>query len=600
MSGLSCDSSPDEDADPTAGRGASAGDDPTDDLSRALTFLDTDHGSEMVVRSGYAVGIGVALVIGSLVAILTGASAGLLGCLLTFLAVTHLAHQFPIWLADVRRTRALGTAPDLFGRAVLRMRIEPSPERAVRFAARTGSNPLAESLQKHVRRSAGDPGPGLRPFVVEWREWFPAIERAATRLRSAAAAPPERRERALDRALTAVVDATTDRMAAFVGDVHGPVSAIYAFGVLLPLALVALLPAARAAGAPIGAGLMTLLYVVLLPLSLLAASAWLLQRRPVAFPPPRIDGAHPDVPNRRTEAAIAGLLTAGVLWLLVRYLVVSWAAPLAAVGGGTGVALLVVTRPRRRVLRRIRRVESGLSDALTIVGGEVAEGVAVERAVARAGDAVSGPTGELFRAAARRSQLLRVGIGDAFRGEAGPTTGTSSPRIRGTVELLAVAGREGEPAGDVIVELADQLDRLAALDREATRQLATVTSTLANTATVFGPLVGGATVALAAGMDPGAGSAGLGAAATAASSTASTSATTSGLPATTAAAPMPVSTVGRIVGAYVLLLAAILVGLSTTLESGFDRTLVGYRVGLALPTATATYLVAFVAASQLL
>ncbi|WP_430505189.1 type II secretion system F family protein [Haloparvum sp. PAK95] len=588
-----------EKADPTAGRAGGAEGD-TDELGRALTFLDTNFERETVVRGGYAVGIGVATLAGSLTSVLTSPSAGLLGSLLAFLAVTHLSHQFPIWLADVRRTRALGTAPDLLGRAVLRMRIEPSPERAVRFAARTGSNPLAESLQKHVRRSAGDPGPGLRPFVAEWREWFPAVERAATRLRSAAAAPPERRDRALDRALTTVVDAATDRMGAFVGDVRGPVSAIYAFGVLLPLALVALLPAARAAGAPIGAGVMTLIYVVLLPFGLLAASAWLLQRRPVAFPPPRIDGSHPDVPNRRTEATLAGLVTAGILWLLARHLVVPWAAPLAAAGGGTGVALLVVTRPRRRVLHRIRAVESGLSDALTIVGGEVAEGVAVEQAVARAGEAVSGPTGELFRAAARRSQLLRVGVGDAFRGEAGPTTSTSSPRIRGAVELLAVAGREGEPAGDVIVELADQLDRLTALDREATRQLATVTSTLANTATVFGPLVGGATVALAAGMDPGTGSAGLGAAANAASSTATTSADPTGLPATTGAAPIPVATIGRIVGVYVLLLAAILVALSTTLERGFDRTLVGYRVGLALPTATATYLVAFVAASHLL
>ncbi|MGZ0748024.1 type II secretion system F family protein [Haloparvum sp. AD34] len=599
MSTASGDPGRNEKADPTAERADSV-EGATDEIGRALTFLDTDFERETVVRGGYAVGIGVATLVGALTSILTSPSAGLLGSLLAFLAVTHLSHRFPIWLADVRRTRALGTAPDLLGRAVLRMRIEPSPERAVRFAARTGSNPLAESLQKHVRRSAGNPGPGLRPFVTEWRGWFPAIERAATRLRSAAAAPPERRDRALDRALTTVVDAATDRMGAFVGDVRGPVSAIYAFGVLLPLALVALLPAARAAGAPIGAGVMTLLYVVLLPLGLLAASAWLLQRRPVAFPPPRIDGSHPDVPNRRTEATLAGLVTAGILWLLARHLVVPWTAPLAAAGGGTGVALLVVTRPRRRVLRRIRAVESGLSDALTIVGGEVAEGVAVEQAVSRAGDAVSGPTGELFRAAARRSQLLRVGIGDAFRGEAGPATSTSSPRIRGAVELLAVAGREGEPAGDVIVELADQLDRLTALDREATRQLATVTSTLANTATVFGPLVGGATVALAAGMDPGTGSAGLGAAANAASSTASTSADPSSLPATTGGAPIPVATIGRIVGVYVLLLAAILVALSTTLERGFDRTLVGYRVGLALPTATATYLVAFVAASHLL
>lgn len=568
----------------------------TGDLDRALAFLDGDYERRTVVRAGYAVGVGCAVVAGVVTTLLVDPSLGVPGGVLAFLAGTHLAHRFPVWLADVRRTRALGTAPDLFGRAVLRMRLEPSPERAVRFAARTGSNPLAASLRTHVRRSAGAPGSGLRPFVAEWRDWFPAIERAATRLQSAAAAPPERRDRALDRALEAVVDAATDRMAAFVGDVHGPVSAIYAFGVLLPLALVALLPAARAAGAPVGARGMAVIYVGLLPLGLLGASAWLLQRRPVAFPPPRIDSDHPDVPDRRAAALLAGLSAAGVLWVVATLFVAAWAAPVAAFGCGAGVTLLVLMRPRRRVLRRIRHVESGLSDALTIVGGDVAEGVAVEEAVARAGDAVSGPTSELFRTAARRSRLLRVDVGDAFRGEDGPARTTSSPRIRGAVELLSVAGREGEPAGDVIVELADQLDRLAALDREASRQLATVTSTLANTAAVFGPLVGGATVALAAGIDPGSGGVGPGAV----TNGVAASTGTAGSPATTGTDPIPVTALGRIVGAYVLILAAILVGLSTTLERGFDRTLVGYRVGLALPTATATYLVAYVAASQLL
>lgn len=567
-----------------------------DDLTRALTFLDADYDREVIVRAGYAVGGFCGFVAAVTTTTLVGASVGIFCGLLTFLSATHLAHRFPVWLAAVRRTRALGAAPDLFGRAVLRMRIEPSPERAVRFAARTGSNPLADSLQNHVRRSASAPGTGLRPFVAEWRSWFPAIERAATRLRSAAEAPPERRDRALDRALDAVVDAATDRMAAFVGTVHGPVSAIYAFGVLLPLALVALLPAGRAAGLPISVGVMALIYVVLLPSGLLAASSWLVRRRPVAFPPPRIDGDHPDVPRRGPEAVLVGVLVAGVAWILASTLITAWIAPVAAVGGGTGAALLVVSRPRRQVLGRVRDAESGLSDALTIVGGEVAEGVAVEQAIGRAGETVSGPTGELFQAAARRSRLLRVGVTEAFRGEQGPATTLPSPRIRGAIELLAIAGREGEPAGDVVVELADQLDRLRKLDREATRQLATVTSTLANTAAVFGPLVGGATVALAAGMDPGGSSAGLGAAANAASNTAGSG----GVPPVSAPDPIPVETVGRLVGIYVLLLSTILVGLSTTLDHGFDATLVGYRVGLALPTATTTYLIAFVAASQLL
>jgi len=63
---------------------------------------------------------------------------------------------------------------------------------------------------------------------------------------------------------------------------------------------------------------------------------------------------------------------------------------------------------------------------------------------------------------------------------------------------------------------------------------------------------------------------------------------------------LSVTVLGRIVGVYVLLLSATLTALATGLERGFDTTLVAYRIGIALPTATATYFVAFVGAGALL
>jgi hypothetical protein len=50
----------------------------------------------------------------------------------------------------------------------------------------------------------------------------------------------------------------------------------------------------------------------------------------------------------------------------------------------------------------------------------------------------------------------------------------------------------------------------------------------------------------------------------------------------------------------VLLLAVILTGLATALERGIDRSLLAYRIGLALPTATAAYVAAVVAAGAVL
>ncbi len=579
------------------------GDAGSEELRRAIAFLGWDVTAGRVVEGGTRAGIGTGLISAGVGGLLAGPGPGMLIGLVVGLGVTHAVHRGAVWLAALRRTRALGAAPGLVGRLVLRMRLDPSTERAVRFAARTGRGPLAEGLARHERRCVNGPTSGLRAFAREWRPWFPAVDRAAALVRTAASAPPERRGRCLDRALDATLSGTTERLAAFVGDVRGPVSALYAFGVLLPLALIALLPAAAASGVPIPPVVVAGLYLFVLPCGLLVASGWLLSRRPVAFPPPSIGSDHPDVPERLRYALAAGVGTGFVAAVGSGTVVASWVAPVSAVGVGVGTALVVWARPRRAVLAEVRSIESGLPDAMTIVGGDVAEGVAVERAVANAADRLDGSTGDVCDRAARRSETLRVGVREAFLGPGGPAATVPSPRVQGAVALLAVAGREGRPAGDVLLELADQLERLRELERDARRQLATVTGTLSNTAAVFAPLVGGATVALATGVDA-VGAGGLGATAGVAgdplAAGADPGAVTSAGESAGGRGALSVPVLGRIVGMYVILLAATLTALATGLERGFDATLVAYRVGIALPTATATYLVAFAGAGLLL
>jgi len=581
------------------------------ELRRAVAFLGWDVTAERVVDLGYRVGVAVGVVVTVVAGAIGGAIAAGPAGLAAAVTGVHAVHRAPVWLASLRRTRALGAAPGLVGRLVLRMRLDPSTERAVGFAARTGDGPLAAALSRHERGSADGPTSGLQAFAREWRPWFPAIDRAAALVRTAATAPPERRGRCLDRALDATLSGTTDRLAEFVGAVRGPVSALYAFGVLLPLALIALLPAGAAAGVAIGPGIVAGLYLVALPGGLVAASAWLLSRRPVAFPPPQVGGDHPKVPNRWGSAVLVGCALGAVGAVVAARAVAPWAWPVTGIGVGVGGTLFVVARPRRAVLSDVREIERGLPDAMTVIGGDVAEGVAVETAVTNAGERLDGATGDVFERAGRRSDTLRVGVSEAFLGRGGPAATVPSPRLRGAIALLAVAAREGRPVGDVLLELADQLESLRDLERDARRQLATVTGTLSNTAAVFAPLVGGATVALATGIDAAdAGSLGAGAAAgadalggglSASGGTTAAGAETAanGGDPTGGAGALSVPVLGRIVGTYVLLLAALLTGLATGLERGFDRTLVAYRIGIALPTATATFLVAFAGAGFL-
>ena len=560
--------------------------DSTPELHRALAFLESDLRADTVVRAGYVAAVPASLL--SLCVLLFAvpglpAAASVPAAAGIGLGVTHVIHRLPVAAAALRRTRALGDAPGLVARAALRLRLDPTPERAALFAARTGTGPLAGSLAAHAERTRDAPTAGFGGFADEWREWFPALDRSTSLLLAAVDAPETERGRALDRALETVLDGAREEMAAFAGEIRGPASGVYAFGVLLPLALVGVVPAARAGGVSIPTVLFVGLYDVVLPIGLVVAGAWLLLQRPIALPPARVRSDHPDVPSgplRGVAAALGGT----VLGAVAGSVVAGWATPVAAVGLGLGAGLAVHYRPMARVRRDVRAIESGIDDATAVVGRRVSDGESVETAIRSAADATTGRTSDLFATAAGVQRRLRIDVRRAFLGEHGALSHVPSPRTRATASLLAVAAAQGRPAGATLVTLADHLTELQRVEAEARRELAAITGTLGHTAAVFAPLVAGATVAMATQMA--ASEATLG---------------TSGPPAGAApgAAVLPPSTLGTAVGAYILALAAILTAVATGLNRGLDRSLVGYRIGLALLSATPPYLVAYLGASML-
>ncbi|MFD1513489.1 type II secretion system protein [Halomarina rubra] len=522
--------------------------------------------------------------------------------------------RLPVAVASARETAALGAAPVVVSHAVLRMRLEPTVERAGAFAASADDGLLGRSLAEHVRRARGTPASGLGAWGDRWGERFPALRRATSLVVAADRAPSTERARSLDRAMDAILDGTRDRTASAAAALGGPVTALYAFGVLLPLALVAVLPAARVAGVGVTLPVVVVLYDVVLPFVLVVAGGWLLLRRPATFPATPVPADHPDLPARRWPVLVGALAVATFAWVVVSRTLPAWMTPLASLGTGVGVALVGWFRPAVAVRERTRSVESGLSDALYLVGRRVAEGRAVEAAIETAAEEVMGPMGAVLTDTARRQRTLRVGVDEALYGEHGALATVPSTRVESTLRLLVVAAREGSPAGDALVVVGDHVEQLRSVERAARRDLRRVTTTLTNTAAVFGPLVGGVTVALAAAMD-GRSLAGLSSVSSASSmppsgtvgtapSTAvvgatGASGTSASSSAATTAAALPTSALALAVGVYVLALAALLTALATGLEHGADRSRIGYRVGLALPTATALYLTAFLVAETL-
>ncbi|QSX00931.1 secretion system protein [Haloterrigena alkaliphila] len=542
--------------------------DGSDELVDSLSFIESPHDDETIVRAGYGAGIVGALL--PLPLLLTPAPITfvLFFVLVIPVAAIHGVHSLPHLQAAFRRTEALGDTPNLIGRAVLRMQVQPALESAVRFAADTGEGPLSDSLEAHIDRSIGTSDTGLLSFTAEWAEWFPALRRSAHLLASAQDAPEGERVRTLDRSLSAVLNGTRNQMADFTAAIRGPTTALFAFGIMIPLALIALVPAVpMLADVSINIWIFVLLYNVVLPGILVAASLWLLVRRPVAFPPPTVGRDHPNVPDRLWLRGLWGILAGVAGYAITTAVGLAHLAPIVAIGLALGAALLAVFGPILEVRNDVRNVEEHLTDALYIVGRQVAEGESVESAIALAAERVPAETGAVFEHAAGVQRRLHAGVEAAFLGEYGALRDVPSPRARGTAALLAIAADEGKPAGRAIVSMADHLEELEEVEARTKRSLKQVTGTLDNTAAYFGPLVAGATIAMAAMM-----------------SSENLGAGTEFDP-----AAFPAESLAVVVGVYLIALCCILIPLSIALRHGVDRALFGYHVGRALVSSMVLY-----------
>lgn len=474
------------------------------------------------------------------------------------------------WLAArFRRWRAAGSVPALVAFAILYLRLTPTLEGAADLASRAVGGPLGASMERH-RLATPTGQEAFQEFAAEWADADPSLERAVSLLGAAVDAPPEDRAEILESALDAVLDSSRDRVATFASDIRGPATGIYAFGVMLPLALVGMMPVLSTTGGGIPVGVLAVGYDVLLPAGLLVASAWLASKRPAVSAPPVSRSVFSHAPGLLEILAAGGLAAASTLVAATLFLP-AWSHWIATTGVGAGVCLRVALGPVRDRQEQVRAVEEGIPDALQIAGRALADGAPVEATVGRVGDRLAGPIGTVFERAATVRRRLGTPVHEAFTGRSGALDDMASRRAEMAVELLTTAGAHGAPAGPTLRSVGEYLEALERVERETRRDLARTTSTLHQTAMLFAPAIAGVTVGLATGID----------------ATGSTG------------KPVPVAALGTAIGLYVLLLAVILPSLAVVLERGFDPVRIGNRSGLALGVAGVVYPVAFLGAETL-
>ncbi|QLC49315.1 hypothetical protein HWN40_03070 [Methanolobus zinderi] len=447
-----------------------------------------------------------------------------LSLLIPIIALAYLSEYIKIY-ARWMKVSSLGDMPEILSYMVMSMKIVPNMEVAIRFAAEHSTRPLAKDLRKmlwnlHVREYKGMED-AMIGFAEIWGRNSEYFKRSLHLVKSSTSEPDEaQRIITLNRALDIVLESTKRLMETFASKLKNPTYILYSVFILIPLALVALMPAITVVGIRFGIGTLVALYNIILPLLTFGYAEYILLQRPATFVPQSIPDSHPELRHIRKKKTLAmvisicmGVLIAssGYLWNLIGNPgnIISTATLEGILPSGLLVILGFVFAvsfylntsymPYKKIRDEIRRMESEFSDALFVLGRRISEGRATEEAFMHAASTMQGS--EIATAFERISLNLisvRADILTAiFDDEIGAFRDIYSDRIRTTMMLFVESAHKShEAAGVAVVKLADHLKELQDVELNIKQSLYDMTSTMRSTAAIFAPLIAGVTMAL--------------------------------------------------------------------------------------------------------
>ncbi len=502
--------------------------------------------------------------------------------------------EYPKRRAAYMKVHSTGDVPEVISYIVMAMKLNPNIELALKFAASNSKRQLAKDVKKLMWdlqvRAYDSLDMALGEFASEWGGYSEHFKRSIFLIKSAAGEREEAmRTITLNRALDVVLQGTKGLMQSFSSALHSPTLILYSIFVMVPLSLVAMLPAAAMVGLRVNAIELALLYDLLFPLATLVYAHSILMRRPAAFTPPDIPDLRQALPSW-AWAALALSFGAAISLLYFFPLALPLSRSIFPIWGATAaisIYCLGVYTPYKRLRDDIKRMEDEFADSLFILGRRVSEGKPPEEGFAYTASMISGTSvGKAYARAAYNIRCLRTTLRDAVLSpEYGAFSDVYSDRIRATIGMLVESsGKSGEIAGNSIVKLADHLKELQSIEDDIRKMLCTMTSMLRTTCMVFAPFIGGVTLALSQSIS---------------GVVADTLAGMGDMPESARqyfpmvpefSAPMVSSDqFVLIIGLYLIMLVIILLRFVSGIEHGDDRYEFMYSVGVVLPVAIAVF-----------
>ncbi|MCX9082822.1 MAG: hypothetical protein OIN83_11570 [Candidatus Methanoperedens sp.] len=450
--------------------------------------------------------------------------------ILVFTAIVPIAamiylSEYPKIHAKFIKIHTLGDIPEIQSYIVMSMKLVPNMERAIIFAADNSLRPLAKDLKKLIwdihLRVYSNIDEALIEFADQWGKNSEYFKRSLHLVKSSNSEPDEaQRIMTLNKSLDIVLEGTKTMMDAFAAKLKTPTYVLYSIFILIPLALVALIPAVSIVGVRMDTVTLVIIYDIGLPLFTFFYSEYILLQRPATFSPPNISAGHPELSNNistRKNIIIVTLIAGAAIgssgYILLGFynpfniisteamdgLVLPTFPVVWALTAMITIYCLGVYTPYKKIRDDIKQIENEFADAMFILGRRISEGRSAEEAFVHTSDTMKGSKiGEAFADIAKNLSSMRTTLhGAIFNEEYGAFKDIYSDRVHTIMKLLTRSvHRSHEAAGMAIIKIADHLKELQNVEKNIRRSLYDVTSTMGSTAIIFAPLIAGVTLAL--------------------------------------------------------------------------------------------------------
>ncbi len=308
--------------------------------------------------------------------------------------LSYFFYRYPVFYSGLYRMRMKAGFIQAFMYMAVYLRDNPNLEGAIRYAAENSSPPVSEELMRMIWDLENgryvNLSHALDDFLDPWKDDREVLQTFQL-FQTAINQPPDRREQIIGEAIDLMLSSYRERSKMFNQSIRVPLLALNAFGMLLPIILVVMLPVFLVfAPEVITMGVIAIIYDIVLPFLVFFFMNEIIKRRPITFEAPKVnvdDEWHISVAGIRMHIAVPA---AAVLLFSIAAGMWVWNNIGEAEGSyviNAGIMLSVYVfsslyvRGTDKKMDEIRRMEHEFGITIFNLGNMLASGYSLEMAI---------------------------------------------------------------------------------------------------------------------------------------------------------------------------------------------------------------------------